>query len=81
MPIGFLQTLMKNGYWVEGLEPEGISPKIWKPADTLCICEFDFQNPGTSTLAAGRPAAAANCMVKPSLKTTPANRSMEGFRM
>lgn len=40
MPIGFLpelteQTLMKNGYWVEGLEPKGISPKIWKQADIV----------------------------------------------
>ena len=40
MPIGFVpelteQTLMKNGYWVEGLEPKGISPKIWEQADIV----------------------------------------------
>jgi arsenate reductase len=40
MPIGFLpelteQTLMKNGYSVEGLESKGISPKIWGQADIV----------------------------------------------
>jgi TonB family protein len=40
MPIGFLPgptelTLMKNGYWVEGLEPKRISPKIWEQADIV----------------------------------------------
>ena len=40
MPIGFVpelteQTLMKNGYWVEGLEPKGISSKIWEQADIV----------------------------------------------
>ena len=40
MPIGFVpeltkQTLMKNGYWVEGLESKGISPSIWEQADIV----------------------------------------------
>ena len=40
MPIGFMpdltkQTLMKNGYWVEGLEPKGISPGVWERVDVV----------------------------------------------
>jgi TonB family protein len=39
-PIGFLpamtkQTLMKNGYWVEGLEPKTILPEVWEQADVV----------------------------------------------
>jgi TonB family protein len=38
MPIGFVaeltkQTLMKNGYWAEGLESKGISPGVWERVD------------------------------------------------
>jgi len=40
MPIGFVpeltkQTLMKNGYWVEGLESKGISPGVWERVDVV----------------------------------------------
>lgn len=40
MPIGFVpeltkQTLMKNGYWTEGLESKGISSAAWKRADVV----------------------------------------------
>ncbi|HET7205634.1 MAG TPA: low molecular weight phosphatase family protein, partial [Terriglobales bacterium] len=40
MPIGFVpeltkQTLMKNGYWAEGLESKGISSAAWKRADVV----------------------------------------------
>ena len=40
MPLGFVpdltqQTLMKNGYWMEGLESKGISAEIWKQADIV----------------------------------------------
>jgi protein TonB len=39
-PIGSLagmtkQTLMRNGYWVEGLEPKGISHEVWEQADIV----------------------------------------------
>jgi arsenate reductase (thioredoxin) len=39
-PIGSVagmtkQTLMKNGYWVEGLEPKSISPEAWEQADVV----------------------------------------------
>jgi TonB family protein len=38
MPIGLVpeltkQTLMKNGYWAEGLESKGISPGVWERVD------------------------------------------------
>jgi protein TonB len=29
------QTLMRNGYWVEGLESKGISPEVWNQADRV----------------------------------------------
>ena len=40
MPIGFVseltkQTLMKNGYWVEGLESKGISSGVWERVDVV----------------------------------------------
>jgi TonB family protein len=40
MPIGFVpeltkQTLMKNGYWVEGLESRGISSGVWERVDVV----------------------------------------------
>ena len=40
MPVGFVpeltkQTLVKNGYWSEGLESKGISPAAWKRADVV----------------------------------------------
>jgi len=40
MPIGFVpeltkQTLMKNGYWVEGLESKRISPGVWERVDVV----------------------------------------------
>lgn len=39
-PIGSVagmtkQTLMKNGYWVEGLEPKSIAPEAWEQADIV----------------------------------------------
>src|SRR5882762_4267180 len=39
-PIGFVaaltkQTLMKNRYWVEGLESKSISPEVWEQADIV----------------------------------------------
>jgi TonB family protein len=39
-PIGSVagmtkQTLMRNGYWVEGLEPKSISPEVWEQADIV----------------------------------------------
>jgi len=39
-PIGFVtemtkQTLMRNGYWVEGLESKRISPKVWEQVDIV----------------------------------------------
>ena len=39
-PLGFVpeltkQTLMKNGYWVEGLESKRISPGVWERVDTV----------------------------------------------
>jgi TonB family protein len=39
-PIGSVagmtnQTLMKNGYWVEGLEPKSVSPEVWGQADIV----------------------------------------------
>ena len=40
LPIGFVpeltkQTLMKNGYWVEGLESKRISPGVWERVDVV----------------------------------------------
>lgn len=40
MPIGYVpeltkQTLMKNGYWMEGLESKGISPGVWERVDVI----------------------------------------------
>jgi len=39
-PLGFVvgltkQTLMRNGYGVEGLESKGISPEVWEQADIV----------------------------------------------
>jgi TonB family protein len=39
-PIGYVaemtnQTLMRNGYWVEGLDSKGILPEIWNQADRV----------------------------------------------
>jgi TonB family protein len=39
-PLGFVvgltkQTLMRNGYGVEGLESKGISPEVWEQADII----------------------------------------------
>jgi len=39
-PMGYLagmtkQTLLRNGYWMEGLESKGISPEIWGQADIV----------------------------------------------
>jgi protein-tyrosine-phosphatase len=40
VPIGFVpeltkQTLMKNGYWMEGLESKGISSGVWERVDVV----------------------------------------------
>jgi protein TonB len=40
MPIGFVaeltkQTLMKNGYWAEGLESKCISARVWERVDVV----------------------------------------------
>ena len=40
MPIGFVpeltnHTLMKNGYWVDGLESKGISSVVWERVDVV----------------------------------------------
>jgi TonB family protein len=39
-PLGYVaeiteQTLMRNGYWVEGLESKGILPEVWNQADRV----------------------------------------------
>ena len=39
-PTGFVtdltnQTLMRNGYWVEGLESKSVSPRVWEQVDIV----------------------------------------------
>jgi TonB family protein len=49
-PIGSVagttkQTLMKNGYWADGLEPKSISPEVWKQADIVVNLSGRAQDP------------------------------------